>query len=1058
MSLYLKRGIQRTLNSIKNSTSPLIKSSNTKKFLKTTTFKYHQRKFSFISKRFLQTMTESKVMNATTSSGHNGDIQLPFDLASLKRGCERSKLNISVGDKIHGYTAIGKRYIEERNITVYHLIHDKTGAGHFHIECDDLDNVFYITFKTLPDSNKGVAHILEHLTLCGSDKYPVRDPFFNMIKRSLNTYMNAWTGYDFTGYPFSTQNAKDYYNLMSIYLDAVFFSRLEYLDFLQEGHRLEFNKETGTLEHKGVVYNEMKGVMSDPSNLFVRERKRHIYPTTTYHYNSGGDPQAIREITYEELKNFKNKFYHPSNSYTITYGDLPLQPHLEFINEYMNRFERTEPESSIPDEQRYDEPRRIVFQGPLSSLSDPDKQVKVSVSWLVNRSTNLYERFSMYILSYLLTNGPNSPMYQALISSNIGSSYAPGTGFSGTPKEGSFSVGLSDIAEKDIDMVENLIYETLEKAYKDGFTEKRIESVIHQLEYSMKNITSGFGLDLASDVASYWIHEGNPLDSFITNELIEKLRNDIQSGPYFQNLIKKWLIDNKHRITFIMLPSKDYGENVSKEEENSIKEIMEHPEFENSIKPKVIEESRALQERQDQKDDVNVLPKIRISEVDRKGEKVISTKSTINNVPITWNNQPTNDIVYFNACFDISDIPEDILIYIPLFCKTFYKMGTKNRDYKDLSQEIELKTGSFSSSNSVVNIPESVEDYNLEIRIGSSCLIKNVKDMFDLWEDVLNNVVFDDLERLRTLIGNIMNNLNRSIINSGHTYAKLIASKSILPSYEIRELWSGLSQYKFIRSLNEKEDISEVAQILTTIAHKFFNRNRLKIAINAESKNFDNITQQIDNLVSSINFEDFQKGKVTNIYKKPENLIKTYIGLEVQVNYVSQCYKAAPYTHEDRAKLAVLTQLLTHNYLHKEIREKGGAYGGGISMSNGSLSFYSYRDPKVKETLDAYKNSIEWVLSGDFNDDDIEEAKLQLFASLDSPTPPGSKGLDEFFYGITWEMRQQLRERIFDVTKEDVIQVCKNYFADCKETSIAVLGSKHNTEYKDNKDWLYQED
>lgn len=968
---------------------------------------------------------------------------------------------------------------------LYELEHESTGAHHLHIECDDTENVFSTVLKTIPMNDKGEAHILEHLALCGSAKYPVRDPFFNMLKRSLSTYMNAWTGPDYTGYPFSTTNVKDYYNLMSVYLDAVFFPNLSYHDFLQEGHRLEVNTETNQLEHMGVVYNEMKGAMSDASDLFSHEMHRQLYPTTTYHFNSGGDPSAIRDIKHEDVLNFHKEFYHPSNSYTMTYGDLPLAPHLAFISEnVLSKFERIRPHSQVKDEQRFTAPKRAVVKGPLSTLADPERQTKVSVSWLTNKITDNYESFCMSILSHLLTDGPTSPFYKALIATNIGLTYSPGTGYESSIRETYFSVGLSDILAEDVEKVEKIIFDTVKEVQAHGIPQERIEAIIHQIEFGQKHVTSGFGLTLVSSLAHSWLHGSNPSDVISLNEYLERLRKDLSSGPLFQTLIKKHLIDNPHQLTFIVHPDAEYSAREQKKEDDSLRELeatrYTTPESLDSL----VEDAEALASRQEEVPNVSILPKILISEVEKTAERVPVKHSKVeipmslrrkqpsplaSTVPVQWANQPTQGITYMRALLDISDVPEHLLPYVPLFTSSLASVGAGDLDYVQLSQALELSTGAFKTFRSSTSHPRTLGVYDLQVGLYSASLNRNLDKTFDLWEKVITAPNFRDTARLKTILGNKVHAMQNSMVDAGHSYASLLGAARLTGRGKVEEIWRGVSQFNFIKSLHELEDLSPVAENLTELGNFIRDASKLKFAVNAEHASFTHAQARVSKLISR--FDAVQRPIVATlpherlseeVLAQSKETRNIYFGLQSQVHYVTRTYRSVPYTNEDYTKLDLLGLVMGPNFLHKEIREKGGAYGSGLSNGTNTITFYSYRDPNVMETLDAFDRGIEWILKGEFTDEHLEEAKLQLFSNLDTPIPPSKKGLRYFDSSITDEMAQQRRDRVFATSREDIIHACSKYLVgDNKSNPIqsatAVFGSDQTTQFKNSPDWLYRE-
>jgi Zn-dependent M16 (insulinase) family peptidase len=520
--------------------------------------------------------------------------------------------------------------------------------------------------------------------------------------------MNAMTGSDYTTYPFSTQNPKDYNNLMSVYLDAVFFPKLEKIDFMQEGHRLEFKNPDDTnsqLEFKGVVFNEMKGAMADPSSLFDHRLQEHLYPTTTYHYNSGGEPSDIPNLTYEQLKEFHRVHYHPSNTRFFTYGDLPVQQHLNFINEHaLSKFGKIDPKTEVPDEKRFTEPQQIELTGPPAAFGgDPERQTKMCTSMLTNPLMDSFETFGMQVLSSLLLNGPNAPLYKALITSNIGTDFSSGTGYS-TNRETHWGVGLMGIRNEDVTKVKNIIQETLAKAAEEGFEKERIESTLHQLEIGFKHKSSNFGMRVSQSIATPWIHGADPIDLLYWDKFINKLREKINTEPFFQNLIEKHLLNNPHQVTLVMNPDPEYVKKQAQQEEEKLSVIKEK--LLESQKSDIINMAKELKKRQELDQDLSVLPSITVSDLPRTMEKVEVIKSKVQGVHTEWVHQPVSDLVYFRAVSHLQDLPEELIPYVPLFCKILTEMGTEKQNDMQLAQNIEMYTGGISVSHSEVTHPD----------------------------------------------------------------------------------------------------------------------------------------------------------------------------------------------------------------------------------------------------------------------------------------------------------------------------------------------------------------
>lgn len=901
-----------------------------------------------------------------------------------------------------------------------------------------------------------------------------------------------------------------------------YFPKLEYLDFLQEGIRVEMTsnrkgsqeeaeEEDGEVAEgeddgvesspaptepstapatpapreqaakqkkpaaepprplfKGVVFNEMKGALSDPNDLFGRLMQSYVFPTTTYHHNSGGDPQDITQLTHEELLDFHSTFYHPSNSYSLTYGDLPLAPHLQFMNERaLNKFTRRADKIEIGDEQRLHKPTKVYVDGPLSSLSDPNKQNKISVAWLTNNITEQFETSCMALTSSLLLNGPNAPLYQTLIASQLGTGYAAGSGYEMSYREATFQVGLNNVDIENIDLVEKKILETLTETAKNGFPKERVDSLIHQLELGQRNVTTGFGIALLQGLTHVWMHGGSPIAALQFGDFLDRLKKEIAADPeFFQKKIQRHLLSNNHRVTLVMLANKSFTEESSRWEKKKLQKIdrkIRAQEYTMSLS-ELRAQARKLKKRQAAPDDVKVLPKLTLAEIDVKLPEVEVTKSVLagSSVPVHWIPQPTNGISYFYGKIGLDGLPEHLVPYIPLFCSSLTSVGAGELDYKQFAQQVEGHTGMFRAYYSIVDSPSQLNSFTPHIFFRSSALERNIPKMFELWNTVLQSPRFTDTQRLKTIIGIQRGRIHDALIDSGTSFASTTASSQISPFHRLKESWNGLSQYNLIRQLADKDNLDDVVAKLQEIARFVFQRNRLEVAINGESSTFGLIER------SSTGFVEALRGGTGAAPNPAESFWNrplivpgsprpTFLALPIQVNYVADVYRGVPYTSEDFSSLDLATSILAMNFLHKEVREKGGAYGAGLGHNAGALSFYSYRDPNVKQTLATFGKTRDWVTAENITDQQFDDAKLSLFGSLDSPVAPSSKGLSVFKYGLTYEMRQERRNRLMAAEKKSVIEVVRKYLAQDKIHSVAVFGSAaQGEEFSSDPAWNFR--
>ena len=955
------------------------------------------------------------------------------------------------GKKINGFVVERVDALSSINASMIRMLHEKTGARFMHLERDDDNHLFGVGFRTPPDDSTGVAHILEHTALCGSKRFPVRDPFFSMLKRSLNSFMNAMTASDWTLYPFSSTNRKDFYNLLEIYLDAAFFPRLTERDFRQEGHRLEYaelDNPESPLEYKGVVYNEMKGAMSDPSSLLSRRMDKHLYPTTTYHHNSGGEPESIPELTWQQLRDFHARYYHPSNSWFFSSGNLDLNALLAVVDDrVLQHFERIEPDSEVPVEQHLPQPLQVVESYPLDEGESLEKRSLVQVGWLGCDINDSFERLSMSLLASLLLGNPAAPLYKALLDSGLGANLTPGSGYHDDNRSTYFAAGLQGTDPEHVQKIEGLILSTLKEVAAEGFSEERIEAAIHRLEFSNREVTGDsypYSLLLLMRLLGPWIHGGDPLAALNFEENLKRLRQKLDQGPFFENLIRTRLLDNAHRVTLCLKPDPELGP----QQETATREILDQiaKQLTEEDRQQLIQQALELKAAQEAPEDLSCLPTLELSDIPISEQPVHALEQNFNGVREFWFDQPTNGIGVVSLNFSLDGLSSEQLTYLPVFSSLLTQMGAGQRDYLQMAEEMESVTGGISARTSLLDDPEDFDAYSASFELKGKALIRNASQMCSLLRDFLLTPDFSDLQRIRTVLNQLQVSLENSVPQSGHTYAARTAAACLSPSARLREQWNGLTQVALIRDLASRpvESLDELVAIFKAIAEHLFTQSGLQTAVTVEKDHFSEFEAPLKQLIEQLPDKD-SAGVHQNEDFVPRPR-RQGISWSLPVNYVTRVFRAVTYTHPDAAALTVLSKLMRAEFLHREIREKGGAYGGMASYSAeaGLFSMLSYRDPHIQRTLEVYEQAIDWAVSGNYPDDAVKEAILAVFSDLDKPLSPAGMGAQEFAnlrQGMTLEMRNHMRRQLLNVDASALKRVAQQYLHQ-GQSAISVLAGE----------------
>eukprot|EP00818_Percolomonas_sp_WS_P008886 CAMPEP_0117449262 /NCGR_PEP_ID=MMETSP0759-20121206/7853_1 /TAXON_ID=63605 /ORGANISM="Percolomonas cosmopolitus, Strain WS" /LENGTH=1154 /DNA_ID=CAMNT_0005241729 /DNA_START=123 /DNA_END=3587 /DNA_ORIENTATION=- len=1009
------------------------------------------------------------------------------------------------------YDLVHARHVKDLDLSVYEFRHVRSGLSVIWVHEDDphleVDHKFLsIAFRTPPLDHTGLTHILEHLSLCGSESYPIRDPFFSMIKRSLQTYMNAWTISDHTQYVFSTQNEEDFWNLMRVYLDSAFKPLLRKLDFHQEAYRV------GEHGFEGVVYNEMQGSLSNPTYFiamavnwimyayernpfhrrFIPLKDRYINAThnlynsnfAKYRWNSGGDPRVMTMLQYDDLVRYHETFYHPSNALVFIHGGN-LARSLKMIDKYANvdykkpdieqfvkNMSRSQSKLTPHEEaellynirEKQDDYHIYVSCPPDVSTQNKNKQTKLIIAFQTNQASNVFESFALTLIAEILFHNPRGPLYKSLIRSGLAQDFF----FSGYEagellrKHTLFTIGVTGVAESDVRHIEEVIFDTLYNVTRDGVPREHVEAILNQMELGWKEVSSDFGHRIALRVVPAWINNASPHMSLRVTYWIRRMRAKISSGAnYLESKVRNHFIDNRYRETIVLTPDPTFGSRLRQHEKDKFDEFMK------SITPEQLSQLKCNELNTHQSRDsydISILPTLSDKDIRQEIQYNVSAhlqKVSLDGVPAYFNLDHTNGIVYLNlkATLDLDElmVKEEMVTLLPLLTHIITKIGTRSTHFLQLSEEIDLYTGGISSGTNIISDIGHHKLKELAVSMSSMALFGHQEKQIDLMGRIFFNTTFGNHEYLKSLLLEQAHQAQESILQQGHNYAAAIAGSTLIEVGQLHEMFHGWQFVQQMSKLFEKYNIEELLLHLKNAYAYIHHPLHFQLYVTCEPAHQADVEHMLKKILVPHLKDNLYVPEVKVRQQFVPRSAKTYVALPISVHYVSRVLLIVPSSHPDYAHL-IITANLMQIYLHGEIREKGGAYGAFAEvLESGVFVMKTYRDPHVIRSFEAFDFSINQVCEGKFNRVDLREAKLKTFQRIDRPMTPHQKGMAHFLNeDIDDNYRQKLRIGMLNTTTEDIIRVCNKYLKEeIMIQSLAVIGPSDTIpeEIKSNDEW-----
>ncbi len=965
----------------------------------------------------------------------------------------------------NGFELIRAQKIKEINTSARLFRHILTNAKLLSLENNDENKVFGITFRTPPEDSTGVAHIMEHCVLCGSRKYPVKEPFVELMKGSLNTFLNAFTYPDKTCYPVASQNLKDFYNLIDVYVDAVFHPLITEYNFKQEGWRYDLENPTAPLTYTGIVFNEMKGAYSDPDNILYRTSLQSLFPDNPYGVDSGGDPSVIPNLTYEQFLDFHRTYYHPSNSYIFFYGNDDPEERLRLMDNYLKEFKAKRIDSSIALQPLLNRPQKMEIAFDPGEEINHKKGMYV-VNWLLVEGTAPETQLALSILAHILVGTPASPLRKALIDSGWGEDLA-GAELDAEIRQPYFSIGLKGL---DIDdngnpvygeNVEHLIKQTLKRLVEEGIDPDTIAASLNTTEFQLRENNTGSypqGLILMLRSLTNWLYDRDPLLPLAFEAPLMQIKERIAKGePYFEGLIQNLFLKNHHQTWVIMKPERGIHQKVAEEEKERLIKIRNG--LDHQALRAIIDDNHKLKQIQKTPDSPEALasiPSLRREDIDKENVKIPIEVIKENLCPIVYHNIFTNGIVYLDIGFDMHVLNSELLPYISLFGRALTEIGTETQDFVKLSQWIGRSTGGIHTTNLVSSVLNQ-KTSTAWLFLRGKATIDNAAEMLAILQDILLWVKLDNKERFLQMALEEKATIEANLIPSGHQVVHTRLKAQFSESGWVGEVIGGISYLFFLRELIQsiQNEWEQVLNKLEALRNLLLNKQTMLVNVTLDGKNWCRFRPMLEDFLASLPSEPTIL-KHWDIEKLP-----LYQGLSIpaQVNFVGKGIDLNKRDHELDGAINVISNYLRATYLWEKVRVQGGAYGGFCLFDrySGIFSFLSYRDPNLLSTLEIYDGTVGFLQHLKLHHDELTKSIIGTIGKLDAYLLPDAKGyssLARYLTRDTNEVRQRLRDQILNTRANDFIRFGDILEGAIQHSSIVVMGAEESIQNVQTKSGL----
>lgn len=954
--------------------------------------------------------------------------------------------------QLSAYRMVEQRTIREMQSEGFVLEHKKTGARIFLLSNEDENKVFCIGFRTPPNDDTGLPHILEHSVLCGSEKFPLKDPFVELVKGSLNTFLNAMTYPDKTVYPIASCNDKDFQNLMDVYMDAVLHPNIykEEKIFRQEGWHYELEEAEDPLIYNGVVYNEMKGAYSSPEGMLDRCTQSTLFPDNCYGRDSGGDPVRIPELTYERFLDFHRTYYHPSNSYIYLYGDMDMAEKLEWLDrEYLGKYDRRPVDSHIPEQKAFAEPVERELYYSITEDEPEEDATYLSVNTVVGTDLDPKLYVAFQILEYTLLDAPGAPLKQALIDAGIGKDVLGG--YESGILQPYFTVIAKDANKDQKGEFLAVVKGTLRKLASEGINRKSLLAGMNYYEFKYREADYGSapkGLMYGLQSLDSWLYDGDPMMHLEYQATFDYLKQAVNEG-YFEQLIRDYLLDNPFEAVIVLSPKKNL---TAQEDERTAKKLAE---YKASLTGEQVEQivcdTKALKEYQDTpstSEELAKIPLLRREDIGRQAEKPVWEKKEIDGIPVLHHSFFTAGIGYLKVLFKTDVVEQEDLYYVGLLKSVLGSVDTEHYSYSDLTSEIHLNSGGVDFAvTSFANL-EDPEQFTGAFVASARVLYDRIDFGFGILEEILTRSVFTDEKRLGEVIQETRSRAKMKLENAGHSTAVSRATSYFSATSYFNEMTGGTSYYRFLERIARNYETEKAAIIakLQAVSEKLFTRSNLLVSYTADEEGFARLPEQMKKLTKRLPQGSGQVYPFTHPVANVNEGLKT----SAQVDYVARCGNFRKAGCEYTGALKILQVILSYDYLWLNIRVKGGAYGcmSGFGRS-GEGYLVSYRDPNLKETNGVYEGIPAYLEQFNPDDRDMTKYVIGTISNLDAPLTPstrGSRGLSAYLSGVTAEMMQQERDQVLQATQEDIRRLAPLVRAILDTGSFCVVGNEEKIE------------